>query len=90
MVVRDLQETDENPSGLRGGVLVTKVDDESAADESGVRAGDILTRVGRTPISRLADVESAIERIKPGDSLSLRLIRQGSPLFIGIKVPEND
>ena len=90
MVVRELQETDENPSGLRGGVLVTKVDDESAADESGVRAGDILTRFGRTPISRLADMESAIEQIKPGDSVSLRLIRQGSPQFIGIKVPEND
>lgn len=90
MVVRELQETDENPSDLRGGVLVTKVDDESAAAESGVRAGDILTRFGRTPISRLADMESAIERIKPGDSVSLRLIRQGSPQFIGIKVPEND
>ena len=90
MVVRELQETDENPSGLRGGVLVSKVDDESAADESDVRAGDILTRFGRTPISRLADMESAIERIKPGESVSLRLIRQGSPLFIGIKVPEND
>ena len=90
MVVRELQETDENPSDLRGGVLVTKVDDESAADESGVRAGDILTRFGRTPISRLADMESAIEQIKPGDSVSLRLIRQGSPQFIGIKVPEND
>ncbi|MDC3393283.1 Do family serine endopeptidase [Luminiphilus sp.] len=90
MVVRELQETDENPSDLRGGVLVTKVDDESAADESGVLAGDILTRFGRTPISRLADMESAIEQIKPGDSVSLRLIRQGSPQFIGIKVPEND
>ena len=90
MVVRELQETDENPSDLRGGVLVTKVDDESAADESGVRAGDILTRFGRTPISRLADMESAIEQIKPGDSVSLRLIRQGSPQVIGIKVPEND
>ena len=90
MVVRELQETDENPSDLRGGVLVTKVDDESAADESGVRAGDILTRFGRTPISRLADMESAIEQIKPGDSVSLRLIRQGSPQFIGIKVPENE
>ncbi|MDG1033619.1 MAG: PDZ domain-containing protein, partial [Luminiphilus sp.] len=90
MVVRELQETDENPSELRGGVLVTKVDNDSAADESGVRAGDILTRFGRTPISRLADLESAIGRIKPGDSVSLRLIRQGSPLFIGIKVPEND
>ncbi len=90
MVVRELQDTDENPSGLRGGVLVTKVEDESAADESGVRAGDILTRFGRTPISRLADMELAIEQIKPGDSVSLRLIRQGSPQFIGIKVPENE
>ena len=66
MVVRELQETDENPSDLRGGVLVTKVDDESAADESGVRAGDILTRFGRTPISSSLQTWS-----RPSSKLSL-------------------
>jgi hypothetical protein len=35
-------------------------------------------------------MEIALDGIESGDSVSLRLIRQGAPLFIGIKVPEND
>jgi len=33
---------------------------------------------------------AAAESVEPGDSVSVRLIRQGAPQFIGIKVPEND
>jgi serine protease Do len=62
----------------------------SAAYEAGVREGDVITRFGRKAISRLADMEVALDGVEAGDSVSLRLIRQGAPLFIGIKVPEND
>ena len=55
-----------------------------------MRAGDILTRFGRVAISRLSDLEKASDGLESGDSVSVRLIRQGAPQFIGIKVPEND
>lgn len=90
MSVRDLDRDSEAEGELRGGVVVIEVAINSAAYESGVREGDVITRFGRKAISRLADMEVALDGIESGDSVSLRLIRQGAPLFIGIKVPEND
>ena len=90
MSVRDLDRESESEGELRGGVVVMEVAINSAAYEAGVREGDVITRFGRKAISRLADMEVALDGIESGDSVSLRLIRQGAPLFIGIKVPEND
>lgn len=90
MSVRDLNRDDEAEADMRGGVVVSNVDRSSAAYEAGVREGDVITRFGRRAISRLSDMEAALEGVESGDSISVRLIRQGAPLFIGIKVPEND
>ena len=90
MDIRDLNRDDEAEVELRGGVVVMDVDRNSAAFEAGVRSGDVITRFGKTAISRLSDMEEALNEVESGDSISVRLIRQGAPLFIGIKVPEND
>lgn len=90
MSVRDLDRDDEAEADLRGGVVVVDVDRDSAAYEAGVRGGDVITRFGKRAISRISDMEAALENVESGDSVSVRLIRQGAPLFIGIKVPEND
>ena len=90
MDIRDLNRDDEAEAELRGGVAVMDVDRNSAAFEAGVRSGDVITRFGKTAISRLSDMEEALNEVESGDSISVRLIRQGAPLFIGIKVPEND
>ena len=90
MAVRELSREEEAEADLRGGVVVMDVDRDSPAFEAGVRNGDVITRFGRTAISRLGDMERALEDVESGDSISVRLIRQGAPLFIGIKVPEND
>ena len=90
MAVRELNRDEDAEADLRGGVVVMNVDRNSPAFEAGVRGGDVITRFGKTAISRLRDMEEALEDIESGDSISVRLIRQGAPLFIGIKVPEND
>ena len=74
--------------GLAGGVVITEVEPGSAAAASGVREGDILTRFGSTAVTRIRDLEEASEGLTPGASVPLRLIRGGSPLFIGIRIPE--
>ena len=90
MAVRELTRDEEAEADLRGGVVVMEVDRDSPAFEAGVRGGDVITRFGRSAIGRLSDMEKALEDVESGDSISVRLIRQGAPLFIGIKVPEND
>ena len=74
--------------GLAGGVVITEVEPGSAAATSGVREGDFLTRFGSTAVTRMRDLEEASEGLTPGASVPLRLIRGGSPLFIGIRIPE--
>ena len=76
--------------GLSGGVQVVAIDSGSPAADAGVREGDILTRLGSKPIGRMRDLEGVSEELVPGASIPARLIRGGSPLFIGIRVPATD
>ena len=75
---------------LAGGVEVVGIESQSPAAEAGVREGDILTRLGSRPIGRMRDLEDVQNELIPGTSLPARLIRAGSPLFIGIRVPTAD
>ena len=76
--------------GLSGGVVIEAVEADSPAAEAGVRDGDILTRLGSRPISRVSDVTAAADDLAPGSSVPARLIRGRSPLFIGIRIPDGD
>ncbi len=76
--------------GITGGVAVLEVIPDSPADEAGVVVGDILTRLGSSPISRTSDLDDAAAELESGKSVPARLIRGRSPLFIGIRVPETD
>jgi len=73
--------------GINGGVVVRKVTPGSAAAEAGIRVGDVITLIDTAPIKSLDTFEQAVDGLKGASSVPLRLIRQGSPLFIGLKVP---
>jgi len=61
-----------------GGVLVNKVQEASAAGQSGIRANDVIVGVGRTPVS---DLKSFREAVKDASVLVLR-IRRGSDTIL--------
>ena len=76
--------------GLSGGVLIKEVIPGSPVEEAGIQANDILTRLGNRPVSRLGDIADITSQLLPGSSIPARLIRGGSPLFIGIRIPDAD
>lgn len=76
--------------GLAGGAVISEVEPGSPSDEAGVRVGDILTRFGNQPVSRVSDLSIVAEGLTPGSSVPARLIRGRSPLFIGIRIPSAD
>lgn len=45
------------------GVVVTGVDENSAAADAGVRPGDIIERVGQTPVTSPAEIKSNVDRL---------------------------
>lgn len=60
--------------GFRGeGVIINSVEPGSAAESRGVQPGMILTQLNEQPIRRVADLERAIERLRPDAVMSLRV-----------------
>ena len=58
------------------GVVVTSVEPESPAAEAGINPGDMITRVNEDSITSLGDFQKAMEKVKPGDAVRLR-VRHG-------------
>lgn len=73
--------------GLTGGVVVREVRSASVAAEAGIRVGDVITLIEATPIKSVEAFNKAVDSLKSGRSVRLRLNRRGSPLFIGLKLP---
>jgi serine protease Do len=65
-----------------GGVVVTNIDPNSAAADSGLRRGDVIQEVNHQPVKNASDFERAIRGSK--DQALLLVNRQGSTLFIAV------
>jgi serine protease Do len=67
------------------GVVVTAVDPGSAADEAGIRRGDIIIEVDRKAVRSLDDYKKAVAGARKGRGV-LFLVRRGdSTLFLALK-----
>jgi serine protease Do len=67
------------------GVVVTAVEPGSAADEAGVRRGDVIVEVDRKPVRSVEDYRKAIGGSRKGRGV-LFLVRRGeSTLFLALK-----
>ncbi len=66
------------------GVVVTGVEDDSPAEDAGVRRGDVIREVNRRPIRSLADFDQAVKALKPGETVTLRLQRGRTALYVAL------
>ncbi len=60
-----------------GGVRLTGVRAGSPAEAAGLRAGDILIRLGRFEVNDLYDMTDALRAHRPGDRVELVVLRNG-------------
>ncbi|MFD9565529.1 S1C family serine protease [Streptomyces sp. NPDC059994] len=60
------------------GVAVVEVKGGGAADKAGLRAGDILTRLGDTDISTITSLSEALAADRPGQTVQVTYTRGGS------------
>ena len=67
------------------GVVVTAVEPASAADEAGIRRGDIIVEVDRKAVRSIDDYKKAVAGVRKGRGV-LFLVRRGdSTLFLALK-----
>ena len=59
------------------GVYINEVATGSAADQAGVKKGDVLVRIDSTAVRDAASVQEKVNSYHPGDSAKLTVIRDG-------------
>jgi len=71
-----------------GGVVVRKIDSDSPASETGLRSGDVITQFNRVKVENAKHFMELAEGLAAGQTIPLLVQRQGSALFLAIKVPK--
>jgi serine protease Do len=61
--------------GAKRGVLVTAVQDGSAAQKAGFKAGDVVIALNGTDVSQAAELSRATERLRDGDDFTADVVR---------------
>jgi len=66
------------------GVLVVRVVPDSPAAAGGLRAGDVITAVGGTPVADSREVQQAVEQSTVGEPLEIELRRDQQPRTVTV------
>jgi serine protease Do len=66
------------------GVVVSDVEDGTAAAEAGIQRGDVIVEVNRRPVKTLADFQAATRDMKKGERLTVRLERGDVALYVAV------
>ncbi len=72
-----------------GGLLVTHVEKGSAAEKAGLRAGDVLVKVGDEKVEDGADLRRAVRAAEPGAGLKLTVQRDGQKHELTVTLPDD-
>jgi len=89
VVVDDITADQRKQIGLdtQEGVVVTKITG-AAARRAALAPGDVILMVGRKPVKSVAEFNTAVKGVKPGDSVMLLVRREDATSFIAVPIPK--
>ncbi len=73
--------------GVTEGALIASVREDSPAAQAGLKAGDVITRVGDRAVDDVGDVAEAVHEAEEG-SLSITVVRDGDTRTLTAELPE--
>ena len=72
-----IQMIDENIGEVEGKIVITEVYEGSAAEESGLKSGDVILTMDGNEINDLGGVVDAVNSKNPGDVIDITYMREG-------------
>lgn len=73
---------------INNGVQVAEISPESTAMAAGIRRGDVLVSIAGKDIASPAQFAKLVDALPANQSVAVRLVRRGSPLFVALRVNE--
>ena len=77
-----------------GGVVLTKVESGSFADDVGLEPGDVILAVNRVNISSIRELRELQEKLEPGQDVAFKLLRRGfqewQTLYLAGMIPDGE
>lgn len=61
--------------GTMEGIYVAKVSEESAAEEAGMKEGDVITAIDGKPVGKMAELQEVLAKKRPGDKVTVTYLR---------------
>jgi len=59
------------------GVLVLDVSDDTVADDAGVKAGDVIQKIGDESVSTARELRQSLQDYEKGDEFAIQVLRKG-------------
>jgi putative serine protease PepD len=74
------------PTLGRAGAVVDDVTQGSPAEQAGLKVGDLIVKIGDQPIQSSADLAAQVQRLSPGQSAAVHVIRDGKEQTVTVKL----
>lgn len=78
----------EAPEGK--GVLVENVEEGSAAEKAGFKAGDVILKVGEKNVETIRDVRRQLSKYDEGEKASIEVLRKGARQTLTLEIEDGD
>ncbi len=90
VMIQDLNSTLAKKFNAEGkaGALVGEVTAKSPAEKAGLESGDVITEFNGKPVSDSRHLKLQVARVKPGQSVGVKLLRDGKEKSLSVAVGE--
>lgn len=72
------------------GVLVSRVNDKSAAQEAGMKAGDVIVAIDQHGVNTVSELQEWVARNRPGKELSVTFMRSSEQRNVKVRLRNNE
>jgi serine protease Do len=86
LVVQELTSEQLSRLGIKEGVAVVEV--KANAVQSGIREGDVVTRLNNLPVKTPESLDKIATSLTPGRTYPILVIRNQTPVFLALRVPD--
>jgi len=89
MILEDIPvEVRESRSIHSGGVFVKQIEPGSSADRSGIKEGDVISRINYVVIEGIDHLLQILDRLPDGKSVPVYVVRDKGPIFLALRMPD--